>query len=406
MTLARAKALDIAFVTVEFEGPTRNGGIGTACRELAMALAETGHRVSIFFAGPFHQYDGAYWRHALKLDGIEFTALDAAGIDDYYQRWPEISRAAHDWLRARHFDVVHFHDWLAYGLHAVRAKRRGEAYRDTLLCATLHGPTHWVEIGNDVTTLIPERLNLSIAEQECVGGCDVVFSPSRFLFNHLLERGWSLPAQRYIRHNLLGRRIAHDDRPITPRPPTEFIYFGRLEKLKGLDIFCDALDIWDARPDELRITFLGRANNVDGEEAIRYIGRRARHWQVPWRIRSDMTREQALTFLVVPGRCAVMPSRIENSPYSVLECLGRRIPFLASHVGGTPELIHIEDHDKTLFENTPGRLHDAMRAARDDGVTAATPAIPFETTRHQWRAWHTPEVVRPALQAARGNAWA
>ena len=42
----------------------------------------------------------------------------------------------------------------------------------------------------------------------------------------------------------------------------------------------------------------------------------------------------------LPGRVAVLPSLLENSPYGVLECLALRIPFLCSDVGGVPELIH------------------------------------------------------------------
>jgi glycosyltransferase involved in cell wall biosynthesis len=397
MTVARDKALDIAFVTVEFEGPTRNGGIGTACRELAMALVAAGHRVTVFFAGPFHQYDGAYWRHALKLDGIEFTALDADGIDDYYQRWPEISRAARDWLRARHFDVIHFHDWLAYGLDTTRSKRSGDGFRDAVLCATLHGPTHWVELGNDAPTLSPERQRLSLAEQASVEASNVVFSPSRFLLAHLYDQGWRIPETHFVRQNVLGRD--HDDEmPVGQRlRVTEFVFFGRLEKLKGLDLFCDALDHLDAGEDELRLTFLGRVNTIHGEDAIRYIERRARRWRAPWRIISDMARARALDFLSVPGRCAVMPSRLENSPYSVLECLARGIPFLASHVGGTPELIRADMQDETLFENTPEALLAMMRKVRAMGVVPAVAARPFQITRQEWQAWHSRENIDALL---------
>ncbi len=397
MTLARAKALDIAFVTVEFEGPTRNGGIGTACRELAMALAETGHRVSIFFAGPFHQFDGAYWCHALKLDGIEFSALDPAGIDDYYQRWPEIGRAARDWLRARHFDVIHFHDWLAYGQDTTRSKRSGAGFRDALLCTTLHGPTHWVELGNDAPTLSPERQRLSLAEQASVEASDVVFSPSRFLLAHLHDQGWRIPETHCVRQNVLDR--GHDgEMPLGQRRRvTEFVFFGRLEKLKGLDIFCDALDRLDAGEDELRLTFLGRINTISGENAANYITRRARRWRAPWRILSDMTRARALDFLSVPGRCAVMPSRLENSPYGVLECLARGIPFLASQVGGTPELIRADRHAETLFENTPEALVTMMRGALAQGVAPAVAARPFQATRLEWQAWHTRENIDALL---------
>jgi glycosyltransferase involved in cell wall biosynthesis len=395
--------LNIAFITVEFDGPTRNGGIGTACRELATALRECGHRVTVLFAGPFHNHDAAFWRRALALEGIEFTPLHEPGIDDYYRQWRDIGVDAHRWLRQGAYDVVHFHEWLGYGLDTVQAKRRGHGFEDTLLCTTLHGPTHWVDVGNEVATSDPDRQALSRAEQGSVEASDVVFSPSHFLVEHLLARGWKVPAARFVRQNILGRECVAGVTGAEPRRITELVFFGRLEKLKGLDIFCDALDRWDAGKGDVRLTFLGRRNTIAGEDAASYIERRAERWHLPWRIISDMTRERALGFLDVPGRCAVMPSRLENSPYSVLECIGRGIPFLASRVGGTPELICDGQHATVLFDNTPQALCAALSKACSEGVTPVSSAVGFDTTRRAWQTWHTRENIGRALGAARSR---
>ena len=47
-----------------------------------------------------------------------------------------------------------------------------------------------------------------------------------------------------------------------------------------------------------------------------------------------------------------MPSLQENSPNTVYECLEQGIPFIASNVGGVPELIAPDDHARVLFEPT------------------------------------------------------
>ena len=36
--------------------------------------------------------------------------------------------------------------------------------------------------------------------------------------------------------------------------------------------------------------------------------------------------------------------QLDNAPYTVQECLAARAAFIASHVGGVPELIHSDDH--------------------------------------------------------------
>ena len=72
-------------------------------------------------------------------------------------------------------------------------------------------------------------------------------------------------------------------------------------------------------------------------------------------------------------RLAVMPSRIENSPYTVYECAELGIPFIAANVGGVPDLIHTEDHEEALFEPTVEVLAARMGRALAHGVRPARP---------------------------------
>jgi O-antigen biosynthesis protein len=380
--------LRIALVTVEFEGPTRNGGIGTACRELASVLREVGHHVAVFFAGPFHHHDRGFWEGAFALEGIEFIALKSHGIEDYNGERHTISAQVCHWLKSKDFDIVHFHDWLGFGLDTVLMKRAGTAFAETLLCTTLHGPTHWVDMGNEVSAPSQQRREVGLAERRAVEGSDVVFSPSHFLLNEVIGRGWKVPCTRFVRQNILGQRPSSPPEGGRIHRITELVFFGRLEKLKGLDIFCDAIDLLHAESGDVRLTFLGRQNTIDGEDAAPYIERRARRWHPPWRILSEMPRERALAFLKVPRRCAIMPSRVENSPYAVLECIGQGIPFLASCVGGTPELIRNNWHEAVLFRNSPADLCQSLKRILAEGATTASPEVPFEDTRSQWLAWH------------------
>ena len=64
-----------------------------------------------------------------------------------------------------------------------------------------------------------------------------------------------------------------------------------------------------------------------------------------------------------PGTLAVMPSLQDNSPNTVYECLEHGIPFIASNVGGVPELIAPEDHARVLFEPTSEGLGEHAQSA-------------------------------------------
>jgi Glycosyl transferases group 1 len=75
-----------------------------------------------------------------------------------------------------------------------------------------------------------------------------------------------------------------------------------------------------------------------------------------------------------PGTLAVMPSLLENSPYAVAECLEHGIPFVASRVGGTSELVAPEDRERVLCEPTSDALAEALLRALRSGAAPARPA--------------------------------
>jgi glycosyltransferase involved in cell wall biosynthesis len=63
---------------------------------------------------------------------------------------------------------------------------------------------------------------------------------------------------------------------------------------------------------------------------------------------TNLSSEQAVSYLAAGGRLAVMPSLLDASPYSVLECLHAGIPFVASDLPGIADLINTNDWPRVL----------------------------------------------------------
>jgi hypothetical protein len=104
------------------------------------------------------------------------------------------------------------------------------------------------------------------------------------------------------------------------------------------------------------------------------------------RIETHLRREEALDELMRPGTLAVMPSLLDNSPNTVLECIEHRVPFVATSVGGIPELVAEEDRPRVLCEPTVQDLVTALtHALSDDGGFA--PARPAQEPRKSLDAW-------------------
>ncbi|WP_439515819.1 glycosyltransferase family 4 protein [Oceanibaculum nanhaiense] len=382
----------IVIVTAEILGPVRNGGIATALTGLAEALAEAGHRVTVLFvdlAGTMQQEDRQdRWADLYDRRGIRLAFLNP---DAYRDRSPlALSFQIAGWLAGERADIVHFHDWMGLGHEAIRAMRMGQGFVDTLLVVGAHGPSAWAAEGNG----LPDDPEQERIERYAIEQADVLIAPSQYLLGWMQARGWRLPQRHYVQQNLLPRsRDAKAPESRHGLPVTELVFFGRLEPRKGVLLFCDALDQLAgnglfARHDGLKITFLGKSTPIEGTEGRDYVTGRAAGWPVETGFVSDLDSTDALAYLAAPGRLAIMPSLIENSPCTVLECLLDGIPFLAADVGGVAELIAPEDRERLLFAPSVGALAAALTDRLENGAATGRPDIAQEAVRRVWTNWH------------------
>ncbi|RKQ67925.1 glycosyltransferase family 4 protein [Oceanibaculum indicum] len=386
----------IIIVTAEILGPVRNGGIATALTGLAEVLAEAGHHVTVLFidlAGTMQQPDRQdRWAELYGRRGIRLAFLHE---EAYRDRSPlALSLQVTSWLAGERADIVHFHDWIGLGHETVRTMRMGQGFVDTLLVIGAHGPSAWAAEGNGLPN-DPEQERI---ERYAIEQADVLIAPSHYLLSWMEARGWQLPKRHYVQQNLLPRGEG-TGAPV-PRqglPVRELVFFGRLEPRKGVLLFCDALDRLAAngifaRHDGLKITFLGKSTPIEGMEGRDYVAGRAAGWPVGTAFVSDLDSADALAYLAAPGRLAIIPSLIENSPCTVLECLLGGIPFLAADVGGVAELIAPEDRDQLLFSPSAEALATALTERLAAGAATGRPAIPQEEVRRVWTGWH----IRPS----------
>jgi glycosyltransferase involved in cell wall biosynthesis len=101
----------------------------------------------------------------------------------------------------------------------------------------------------------------------------------------------------------------------------------------------------------------------------------------------------------------VIPSLIENLPFTVIECLGEGVPFLASTAGGIPELIDAAQHDRLLVPLRADLWAAALARVLTEGAERGRLAFDPEANRAAWLDWHTslapPAATVPALTPPR-----
>ncbi len=390
----------VALITSDYDGPRVCGGVGSAYAGLAEALASAGHAVHVVYvARAIDVGSEADWRERLGQRGIDFSFVPFAGAEGNYhwlQNRKEASYLAYQWLKGQpRFDVVHFPEWLGLGYYSLLAKKQGLALDCTTVVIGTHGPQRWSRpaegrLANGMDDLVTDFL-----ERRSTELADVVVSPSRYLLEWLEADDWSLPSRSFVEQNLQSlESFVGLERRTAGRPIRELVFFGRLDRRKGLDIFLDAVDLVHARGLEPKVTFLGADARFHNQELSSLkIARHAERWPTPPEVLLGRSREQALTYLLGDGRLAVMPSRIDNSPCTIQECLLLGIPFVTSTVGGIPELIAAEDHGRTLCSLDPASLAERLVEALREPHREASMARPLDETRARWVSWHSSEAA-------------
>jgi glycosyltransferase involved in cell wall biosynthesis len=361
---------------------------------MAFQMASLGHNITLLVASSVSsvQLDSAMpWNELVQT----FRRFNVSLKTSYSGHCPvvehKIGYEAYLWLKAHEldFDIVHYPEYLGVGFFIASAKRAGIHFSKTVLVAQSHGPMLWATLGN---MQWPTNAQMDYMERKSIEWSDYLISPSSYMIEWLDTYRWARP-QTVVLQNLpptpdllamfnhLPDSPVHQTRPLNYLATShlsEVVFFGRLEYRKGVGIFCNSIlsliRSGNINGSSLKITFMGkkRVENVE-DWAIR-ARRKAQQHDIKLHISFIDTfgSVQAVNYLAErPGRLAVIPSLVENSPYVVAECISNRIPFLVSDVGGVRELIH-EDDTGVLFDPNADALVAALEDAIQNGVRAET----------------------------------
>lgn len=381
----------VCIVTLEINGPTRNGGIGTGYTALAELLAEHGHQVTVLYlrGQDTEQENVKHWIREFQSRNITFVPLPESHLK--YGGSNALSRSyrVYQWLREQEFDIVHFHEWLAAGYYSLLARHQGLAFHQTRFCVGTHSPTMWLkEAGQELLSDIDD-LELDSMERRCVELSDVIWSPSQHLATWMKQHHWPGQERVFVQPYLTPTLNEICQRETQVSETSEFVFFGRLETRKGLNLFCDALDrlaLTNSTP--AIVTFLGKSVDIGQQTSKELIASRSTEWSFQVQILSEFDQQQALAYLQNPGRVAIMPSLMDNAPLALTECLSLGIPFIACATGGIPELIHVSDHDRCLIPPRADALAKRLREILHHRHAPARANVDHEANQQFWQQFH------------------
>lgn len=366
---ARSRRGSICLVPSDLNYLYRNGGIGSYFWHMAHLLASRKWRVHILYAGPVEDRQAlADMPRRLGRAGIHFTHCEdlkpprAHEVSPYAPAWyaqlsDRVRHALEDLHRIHHFDLIEFGDLNCYGFRSVQAKRTAGAFPGSRIIVKLHGTSQWLRDGNHWPMQQADELRLDFCERYAFEHADVQMSPCRYMLDYVRSTGWNVrPEARVVPYAFPAARQA--PRPLRAELRTEVVFFGRLETRKGLEIFVEAARQLDRRTP---ITFLGKDTVLaGGVAASELIKQKLEGRSVS--LRTDFNQERAVTYLQEGNRLAVISSLADNFPNTVIECAVNGIPFVASRVGGIPEILWDGDlQEHLLFEPTATDLGRCLK---------------------------------------------
>lgn len=375
--------MKICVVAWDVIGASKTTGVAIFNHEISRFLKDGGHDVTILYTQSIYHYKDITEIVDLYSDlGIKFIDL-GVWANQYYNLYDKthtwynynsiinyylfISDEIRDFLETYYFDLVIFSECNGNGYRAIQAKHTDISLKDTKLVCVMHGSLHWCRQGIeffDTNFYNFDQLVLNYCEEYSVRYCDEVISPSKYMFEWAEKNEWKLPTNKRVIPYIYENRFKKFNYDPQKYKITEITFFGRLEARKGLHLFIDA--IIDLKRDGVlneikKINFFGPETDIMGVSASNYIKEAFKDLNINYTVK-DIPYEQIQTYLLDRGNrnLVVIPSIMDNFPFTIIEVIYMGIPVIASNVGGIPELIG-RNHEHLLFEPTVMGIYNKIK---------------------------------------------
>ena len=394
-----AKPLHIAFVSFEYAGLARGGGIGTYVRNAARMLADRGHRVEVFTEGPAETSEqGGVTVHTVAVERRPEFAERVAG--PFAQRHAEEA-----------FDVV---EAAEYGADAAQI---ADAFPRLPLVVKLHTPTSlisqinhrfvpWSQKARFIAGALARgrrprpywRYDPSTDDERAFTlQAHEITSPSESLLSMLRER-WGLdPA-----------RLAHVPNVFIPPPallavPVEtethrVTFIGKLEVRKGVIDLAEAIPrVLAARPDA-RFRLIGRSlpHPGTGEDLASDLRQRVGRHAGAVEFIDAVPYEDIPAYYADTDVC-VFPSVWENFPNVCLEAMAAARGVVASSSGGMAEMVDEGVTGRLVAPGDPAALADAVVGLLANPTGRARMGA---AARRQAAERYSPDAIAPLQEAS------
>jgi thioesterase domain-containing protein/ectoine hydroxylase-related dioxygenase (phytanoyl-CoA dioxygenase family)/glycosyltransferase involved in cell wall biosynthesis len=393
-------------VSNEFEGFSKNGGIGTYTTTLSQKLVADGWTVILLLCQAETQFQGeptfgevhhVFSTHetaqVLTLKPIHQQILTQTQQNDLANSFDHQSFCCLFFIQAIISifpDAVvyaEFPEIWGFGYRTIQAKRSGLLGNSCLIGVTAHGSFEWLhEVNSRYRLEQPHWLSQAYHyEQFSYENADITYSPSHFLKSKLSSYGWKTAHAKHLPYFV----------PTIARSPTslrsrgseqQIVFFSRLEERKGLCTFLEAIKLLNPTiAPQIHLTFIGKiiplqSSHLEHPNSQQYLDRELGN-AFSYTLLSDLSSQEAIKAIAdLPHPIVCLISLQENFPNTALEMGQLPVSLVVSDTGGFRETLGLIERSDAVHWFQPGNA-DALAQALTQAIHAypENPAILEQT---------------------------
>jgi len=341
-------------LTTEYP-PFFGGGISTYCRETVQMLTAAGYLVSVFL--PDRSVKDITTTvekdvRIIRFNPLNFKEQEVLGYETLVSF--AFARVLEGYILREGAPLViesQEYNGIAY-FTLLHKKLLYPAFKDLRILITIHAPSFICLPYNQVTISRLPYFWIGEMEKFCLKAADLVIAPSVYMAGQILEKAPEV-ALRYT-------RLSNPFHVPPPPPPAadirekEFVFYGKLSPLKGIfELLQQFKPLWDSDP----------------AIKLRLIGGVDYYYHPEGKLMGDIVKAAYPTYIekgqlvlegeIPPARlkegihtahAVIIPSRVDNLPYAVLECMSIGKVILGSTSGGHRELLE-DGYNGFLFSH-------------------------------------------------------
>lgn len=332
---------------ITFQSPTLSGsGLATYCREVIKAAKIQNRSVRFYYVDPKATHRSETTDGLVSIVTVPGVAASAyRDFGPYMYQSLAIARAVLADLKQGMRPLgIECPDGYALGYYLLQYKRTlHPALRDIPITLVAHTPIGVIDEWIGLEPYRSPEWWMYRAEKWCFLACDTVITYSDMLENTLRAKGYlpgHVPVVRQLNPFSVSDIVKRPDHIEAPQPVV--VMASQMLNWKGLPHAISLAQALDATGSSMRVELLGSNPTLPGKTASQVDLMKAAHPDLfatnRLAYKGTLTHEELATQRK-SWHCQIHPSKYDNFPYSVLECLAQGTSCLMTSGNGVSECL-------------------------------------------------------------------